>query len=179
MRPNWRGRAWPRTTRIAGSKRQGIPIGGRLWARSATWRPIISGLDLNREKWRPEPRSERFSTVHWTLKCLLTRSSGSTWASILGNVHVAGGSGGPDHFQPDHKGPARIGLAWVDRLALMRRSTAALEGTIAASSSTTDPPASPVRTCLPDVGRSRSVAAITGRRGKGFRSASQPSDSRQ
>ena len=26
----------------------------------------IAGLDLNREKWRPEPRSERFSTVQWT-----------------------------------------------------------------------------------------------------------------
>ena len=36
--------------------------------------------------------------------------------------------------------------AWVDRLAFMRRSTAALEGTIAAAA-TSDPPASPVRTC--------------------------------
>ena len=38
----------------------------------------------------------------------------------------------------DHKGPARIGLAWVDRLVLMRRSPADLEVTVACSS-TSDP----------------------------------------
>ena len=108
----------------------------------------IAGLDLNREKWRPKPRSERFSTVHWTRSTSQPVPAALPGRRSWARVHVAGGSGGPDHFQPDHKGPARIGLAWVDRLAFMRRSTAALKVMIAANSSTrTRTPASPVRTC--------------------------------